>query len=182
MGDFADSKPATRSARKPHLEIAASGRHGESIRKKILLTHSRIQLASMTVSRGEKKCDAVLQRRPPRIRAVSRMAGEHTGNPAKRLTARLTNRSRFPDSGASAVSSGACDSHNGDMAKTTKTPDSSSPGGQAPAASMPRRRRPLPEAEVKAASKSSPKTQAEKAAKFQQLRADAMKRWRARQD
>jgi len=45
-----------------------------------------------------------------------------------------------------------------------------------------RPRKPMPEAEKAPPSKSSARTLAEKAAKFQQLRAEAMKRWRARQD
>jgi hypothetical protein len=40
----------------------------------------------------------------------------------------------------------------------------------------------MPEVEKATPSKSSARTLAEKAAKFQQLRAEAMKRWRARQD
>jgi hypothetical protein len=45
-----------------------------------------------------------------------------------------------------------------------------------------RPRKPMPEAEKPAVTKSSARTLAEKAEKFQQLRAEAMKRWRARQD
>jgi hypothetical protein len=45
-----------------------------------------------------------------------------------------------------------------------------------------RPRKPMPEAEKATPTKSSARTLAEKAAKFQQLRAEAMKRWRARQD
>ena len=40
----------------------------------------------------------------------------------------------------------------------------------------------MPEAEKAAPSKFSARTLAEKAEKFQQLRAEAMKRWRSRQD
>jgi len=43
-----------------------------------------------------------------------------------------------------------------------------------------RPRKPMPEVEKATPSKSSARTLAEKAAKFQQLRAEAMKRWRAR--
>jgi len=43
-----------------------------------------------------------------------------------------------------------------------------------------RPRKPMPEAEKPAPTKSSARTMAEKAEKFQQLRAEAMKRWRAR--
>ncbi len=43
-----------------------------------------------------------------------------------------------------------------------------------------RPRKPMPEAEKPAVTKSSARTLAEKAEKFQQLRAEAMKRWRAR--
>jgi hypothetical protein len=45
-----------------------------------------------------------------------------------------------------------------------------------------RPRKPMPEVEKATPSKSSARTLAEKAAKFQQLRAEAMKRWRSRQD
>ena len=67
------------------------------------------------------------------------------------------------------------------MPKTSKK-QPAVPHSSAAVAITARPRKPMPEVEKATPTKSSARTLAEKAAKFQQLRADAMKRWRARQD
>jgi hypothetical protein len=55
-------------------------------------------------------------------------------------------------------------------------------GAIAVATKASRSRKPLPEVEKAVPAKSSARTLAEKAARFQQLRTEALKRWRSRED
>ena len=67
------------------------------------------------------------------------------------------------------------------MPKTSKK-QPAAPRASASVSLTARPRKPMPETEKAAPTKSSARTLAEKAEKFQQLRAEAMKRWRARED